>query len=581
MKSSFLFLFLVVLVLPVARAAPATSSLVPLEPRWKPGCKLETIKEKILIEEAVKKLRECLAEGDHTVFKVSPSLFHKQIPLLKDITEPCDLLAALQPQDGKIALHLNKAGELEVRIYPPGEHRRVQLDPRRVPDLQTAVNLTWRLNDGSVVLDGTGLLQGPAALLAAVEEMRLNLPPLPEVPKPSPPREPMFFPLAHRHADGIKKFGVGGVQEWEDPKDASKLKEVELKGIIDKLKAIVGDNKSVTADPVRNGIIIVDDPVRRKVYQKVLNALDIKRPLVRITARIVDVDVSDITATEHGFLINGSVRANGRDIPFDSGFNSSDEFKQTPPWPRTTAAASAPAALLKNPLGLVVGGMLRTADVDITARFRALEDLGLLHIRSAPSVVTLDNLPARITDITKQIAVIPGQWVSNPYQLDAGLQMVVTPRIMDGEEVRNPRVSLLIDLLDGQNDPTAGSVPRTIGPVNEVQNRISTQAWLRSGEQLLIGGHTRKETSNVRRAVPGLGRIPLLGKLFQRNRAVTSTVRRYYWLCPVVETTRDRPFLPQEAVNMHQYDFDLPDLPKEVAPGELPLEENILLPARR
>jgi type III secretion protein C len=63
---------------------------------------------------------------------------------------------------------------------------------------------------------------------------------------------------------------------------------------------------------------------------------------------------------------------------------------------------------------------------------------------------------------------------------------------------------------------------------------IQTQAVVREGESLLIGGMVYESDTNSTIGVPGLSKIPLLGALFRSTEKVKVKMERLFLITPKV-----------------------------------------------
>jgi type III secretion protein C len=68
------------------------------------------------------------------------------------------------------------------------------------------------------------------------------------------------------------------------------------------------------------------------------------------------------------------------------------------------------------------------------------------------------------------------------------------------------------------------------------RTEIRTEATVREGESLLIGGISVESDSRGRSGLPGLSRIPVLGALFRHDEVKTSRSERLFLITPKVVT---------------------------------------------
>lgn len=95
--------------------------------------------------------------------------------------------------------------------------------------------------------------------------------------------------------------------------------------------------------------------------------------------------------------------------------------------------------------------------------------------------------------------------------IDVGVGLTVTPSIKSGDEI-------ILDIL-----PTVSSISgwNQITGLPIVQSRsINTSVRVKSGENLMIGGLFKEKEVIENRGIPGLRKIPLLGRLFSSKKKV-------------------------------------------------------------
>ena len=135
----------------------------------------------------------------------------------------------------------------------------------------------------------------------------------------------------------------------------------------------------------------------------------------------------------------------------------------------------------------------------------ALQSLGLNEILSSPSVFTLNNQEATIT----QGDQIPYQTTSDGTTTtefkEAALSLTVTPSIIGDGNV----------LLDIQVNNDA---PKTIAGADEPgisTNEIKTKLLVTDGDIVVIGGIKKNTKNNTNTKTPGISDVPVVGNLFK------------------------------------------------------------------
>lgn len=149
-----------------------------------------------------------------------------------------------------------------------------------------------------------------------------------------------------------------------------------------------------------------------------------------------------------------------------------------------------------------------------------------LNVISSPSLMVLDNrtatikvgdqVPIRTSETTSLATSGADPLVTSTIQYrDTGVVLEVTPRVNPGGMVM---LEITQDVNDVDNTTTSSIDSPTI-----IQRRISTSVAVQSGESVVLGGLIRENESVSDSGVPGLRRIPGLGRLFSSK--TTSTTR--------------------------------------------------------
>jgi type III secretion protein C len=149
------------------------------------------------------------------------------------------------------------------------------------------------------------------------------------------------------------------------------------------------------------------------------------------------------------------------------------------------------------------------------AQIRALETRGDSEILTVPSVVTLNNLEATFSARQSFYVKVSGNQDASLTQVTAETLLKVTPLVAQAEtrpgNGSDRRIRLLISVQDGTVDASTSAVvdnlPRTL------ENQISTQAVVRGGDTLVIGGQVVRKRVNRVSGIPIIKDIPILGAL--------------------------------------------------------------------
>ncbi|MBQ3653591.1 MAG: type II secretion system secretin GspD [Synergistaceae bacterium] len=154
------------------------------------------------------------------------------------------------------------------------------------------------------------------------------------------------------------------------------------------------------------------------------------------------------------------------------------------------------------PLGLMY------ATIDLLKRYNAV------NILSVPRLMCIDNKESSF-QVGQVIPVLKGATsdLSNPSAVqsnydykDTGLTLTVTPHIRSGNLVAMDIKQTTEDVM------TPAGVPTPITSKREVK----TSVVVGDGETIILGGMIKETETSMRRRVPGISYIPLIGGLFQK-----------------------------------------------------------------
>ncbi len=136
------------------------------------------------------------------------------------------------------------------------------------------------------------------------------------------------------------------------------------------------------------------------------------------------------------------------------------------------------------------------------------------NIVSTPNILTLDNQKASIEVTRIQYANkvtqsgTTGFQTTEPYPLEAGLTLEITPQISEGDAVRL-EIHHKLSNFTGDPGPT-GAAPQT-------KREITTTVMSNDGQTVVLGGLMEDTVTHDKSKVPLLGDIPLLGFLFRSS----------------------------------------------------------------
>jgi general secretion pathway protein D len=272
------------------------------------------------------------------------------------------------------------------------------------------------------------------------------------------------------------------------PENAPPQQEKPLAGFVQ------GEIK-IVADEINNMLIIQASPQDYDVIQETIKALDIVPRQVLIDAKIYEVKLTGALALGvSAFLQQRS------DVPKVTNASFS-----------TSATETLPAGLNISTVTLI--GQTRELLTFLNAR----ESRTRTRVLSSPSVLASDNMVARIqvgaeVPILSSQGIVPGGtggtslFTNTVLNRNTGVILKVTPRINSsglvtlkiGQEVSSPVA------------PTSGGIQ---SPTISIRS-VDTQATVKDGETIAIGGIIQDNRFLSKNRIPLLGDIPGLGLLF-------------------------------------------------------------------
>lgn len=177
----------------------------------------------------------------------------------------------------------------------------------------------------------------------------------------------------------------------------------------------------------------------------------------------------------------------------------------------------------RNPLVLSVDPSL------LRAQLEALQSEGLAKLLASPKLAAVEGEPASIL-IGDRIPVIlqsedeEGRLTQNVQFFEVGIKLEITATVDDADAVTlaiNTEVSSLTGM-------TAQQLP-------QVRTReMSTTVRVRDGQALVIGGLIQDMEEETLRALPLLGDLPLVGRLFSRTETSATQTEMVVFLIPCI-----------------------------------------------
>jgi type IV pilus assembly protein PilQ len=281
-------------------------------------------------------------------------------------------------------------------------------------------------------------------------------------------------------------------------------------------------NITITEESMTRSIIVRGRKPDLDVIDAVLKEIDVRTQQVLIEAFIVDA-TSDFAKALGARVGAMSVSERGA--------------KGTTTISGITGGGNAATSAADIALGSVAGtvsnqGIAGTSGIGILKQvgaralkleLEALESLALSRTLSQPSVFTLNNQQATIT----QGEQIPYQTTSDGTTTtefkEAALSLTVTPSIIgDG--------NVLLDIKVNNDTAVAGLADEPSINTNE----IITKLLVSDGDIVVIGGIKKNIISDTRSGTPGVSKVPVFGNLFKSKNKQDKLTELLIFIAPRV-----------------------------------------------
>lgn len=293
--------------------------------------------------------------------------------------------------------------------------------------------------------------------------------------------------------------------------------------VMGQLENMLSKRGSVNFDERTNTLIVRDIAEVLNQIRELVRSLDSQTPQVHIEARIVEanssftrsmgiqwggnLNFSPATGAPTGLFFPNSVGVSGGQTAATVGTGVQTaggrptNFTSVPNY-----VVDLPASGTSGSLGLSLGSL--TGLVNLDARLTATETAGNGKVIAQPSITTVTNQAAIITDgarIPYETASLRG---TNVQFVEALLKLQVTPQITQDQNV-------FLDIEITRNRPDFGASIKGL-PTIQVKE-AKTTVMVADGDTTVIGGVYTYEEALAKTYVPGLGRIPVLGWLFKQT----------------------------------------------------------------
>ena len=355
------------------------------------------------------------------------------------------------------------------------------------------------------------------------------------------------------------------------------LSNADLKETIDLLRIVLGARR-VAPLPGANALTINDTPDKVAAAERIINIVDKQRAEVMVEVEILEVNRTRLK--EYGIEITSGITSGvaGAIFPRETIEETVRDVEGNPVFTR-----DRPLTLDDNPyrasnllITSLPGVIYRLLKTDTSSRLLANPQLRTAEGQTAQARFG-DQVPVPVT-VFSPIATggVAQQPVTSFEYKNVGVNIDITPRVHhDGEVTLGLKleISSLGPLF--QNNPTFRS--RT----------VNSTIRLRDGETNVLAGLISDEERTSLSGLPGLSNVPVIGRLFSRNRSEGLETDIVMTLTPHIirQTTLTEEDLRSFSVGTESTPmlFEVPSIPPVAPPAprlqESPRPEPIRPPA--
>ncbi len=274
----------------------------------------------------------------------------------------------------------------------------------------------------------------------------------------------------------------------------------------------------ILADKETNTLIVNATPDQHRDIERTIQELDRPRRQVLIETVLVEVTLDDSMnlgvewAVSRGISIKGDVAQsfNRGNIP-----QNNDGFSY-----------------------------LLESSSDKLAFIQAAENNDRLQVLSSPTVLTRDGMEAEVS-FGKEVPIQEKSTTGTSSSRDnfsytyhdAKITLTVTP-VIDDNKMVTLNLAQTLRQLPADYNLTADSKDNVLPPIFTTRE-LRSNLQVENGQTLVLGGLIQREDQKVRRGVPLLCRIPVIGWLFGWNATVKKGSEILMILTPRVVDTRD------------------------------------------
>ena len=302
--------------------------------------------------------------------------------------------------------------------------------------------------------------------------------------------------------------------EKADVKESAKPESSSKGGDLSEGAGTLRGKINITADEVRNALIIEAIPSDHRIVENILNQIDILPRQVLIEATIAEITID--TSTEIGMQWAFGQGAAAGEASFAATINKLV----------STAATTATFSGLNAAVGVTDSWF---------AALHALASEGKVNVISSPHVLASEGIEAKI-DVSREIPVASSSFTANSATTvtetaieyrDTGIILTVTPHINDKGLVTLEVAQEVSDL----------DTPVQVGDKTYpsfFKRNVTTTLTVKHGQTIVIGGLIKDREQESESGIPCLIKLPILKYIFGSNTKSTTKIELVVLITPRV-----------------------------------------------
>lgn len=257
---------------------------------------------------------------------------------------------------------------------------------------------------------------------------------------------------------------------------------------------------TIQFDERSNQVIVTALPERMQEITRIISALDVKTKAVLLECRILQVTLKP---------------------QFDLGINWEIAFKKSPNQTLRTLDFAGAFPISSTSIGTSLG-KIAVGNINLdtfSVELKALKQVSTTKLLANPRIMVVNKQEAKIHigDTIPYVTTTTtgtGDTATTSETvnfINIGIQLLVTPTINDDGFISIKIKPEISSQTGSYTTPKGASIPI----VNTTL--VETAVLVKDGNTIIIGGLVKNDKSAVRKGVPGLMSVPVMGGLFKSN----------------------------------------------------------------